>query len=59
MTKSEINNTTQKLKSTSQKYNGIVAKIIQNKELQNAELIDTVVESMDRLIERAEKKLAE
>lgn len=47
------------LKKVSRKYNGLVAKIIETKEFHNPELLKAVVESMDRLIEKAEKKLAE
>lgn len=49
----------ERLKKVSRKYNGLVAKIIETKEFHTHTLLETVVESMDRLIEKAEKKLAE
>ena len=58
MIKSETSST-KKLKRVSRKYNGIVANIIENKELQDPKLLQEVVASMDRLIEKAEKKLSE
>jgi len=56
--KSETSNT-EKLKRVSRKYNGVVAKIIENEKLHDSKLLQEVVESMDRLIEKAEKKLLE
>lgn len=52
-------NTTEKLKKVSRKYNGLTATILDKKEYHNKEQLIKVSQSIKRIIQRAKAKLEE
>jgi len=52
-------NTTEKLKKVSRKYNGLTATILENEKYHNKEKLIEVSQSIKRLIKKAKAKLEE
>lgn len=52
-----IQSENKKLSKATNKYNNIVDRILNNKNLQDATLVQKVIDKMDALVEKAENKL--